>query len=297
MRSNIDNSEELIRLSLLDHAAFPSVPALAYDGGTVYVPMEAHDEAVLLLTKHTGWIVQHRFDNVPKDDKNPIIRERKTILGYGTCIQSIHYRENADRLHQEFSAETEVRWCWRTRDIHATRAYLQAEGLETGEVYPGPGHAEYFDFWLLDRRVRLTVQQDAAVGEDEPRLVPSWTRIGVRNVSAARNWYETYVGMRLIEDHTSSGYVIMGLALEHHPDEVSLWVLEQTSVARTTSRQNGAARPACVLHDKHQFAAYHAYLKQQGIETAEIMGYPPIKGYSWFHYYDPDGNRFDVMRY
>jgi catechol 2,3-dioxygenase-like lactoylglutathione lyase family enzyme len=274
-----------------------SVPALAYDGGSIRVPMEFHDETVVWFTKHMGWIIQHQFDDISKDESNPVIRDRKTVLGFGTCIHSMDYRDKVEPLHKDLSIETYVRWCWRTRDLRATRTYLQQEGVKVSEPYRGPGDTDYFDFWATDQNILLTSQEDVEVGEDAPRLVPSWTRIGVGNLQSAKGWYETYVGMRLIEDHSSNGYLIMGLDLEHHPDKDSQWVLEEASEERSTLRFNGAARPNCVLHDRNQFAAYHAFLKNQGVETSEIIGYPPIEGFSWFHFYDPNGNRFDVVCY
>lgn len=102
-----------------------SIPFLAYDGGSILVPMECHDEAVTWFTKHTGWIIQHQFDDTSNDESIPVIRDRKTILGFGTCIQSLEYRDRVGVLHKEISAETNVRWCWRTRDIDATRTYIR----------------------------------------------------------------------------------------------------------------------------------------------------------------------------
>jgi catechol 2,3-dioxygenase-like lactoylglutathione lyase family enzyme len=270
---------------------------LAYDGGSILVPMESHDEAVTWFTKHSGWIVEHQFDDTSNDESNPVIRDRKTILGFGTCIQSIQFRDRVDGLHKEITTETNVRWCWRTRDIDAASVYFQQAGAEVGKLYDGPGGTRYFDMRATSRNIQLTVQEDIHVGEGDPRLVPSWTRIGVRNLQSAKSWYETYVGMKLVEDHSTNGYIIMGLGVEHHPDEVSLWVIEGMKEQSPAGRLSGAARPNCVLHDKQQFAAYHRFLKQQGIITAEIIGYPPIEGFSWFHFYDQDGNRFDVVRY
>src|ERR1700730_9134874 len=100
------------------------VPALAYDGGCIWVPMDLHDQAVDWFTKHTGWIVQHQFNNEPSDEANVIMRERKTILGFGTCIESAEYRDGVDPLHLGISLETNVRWCWRTKDLEKTRKYF-----------------------------------------------------------------------------------------------------------------------------------------------------------------------------
>jgi catechol 2,3-dioxygenase-like lactoylglutathione lyase family enzyme len=218
-------------------------------------------------------------------------------LGFGTCIHSLDYRYGVDPLHQELSSETHVRWCWRTNNLDATRSYLKQEGVRVGEPYRGPGDADYFDFWATDKNILLAVHEDSNVENDEPRFVPSWTRIGVKNLSSAKVWYETYIGMRLVKDHSTEGYIILGLNLEHHPNEESLWILEEFQEERSIQRFNGAARPNCVMHDKIQFANYHSFLKIQGIEISEIMGYPPIEGFSWFHFYDQNGNRFDVVRY
>lgn len=276
-----------------------AVPALAYDGGNIYVPMAAHDEIVNFFTTHMEWKLQHQFDNRPSHPLNPIIRERKTLLGFGSCIQSLELREDADPLLTALSAETRVRWCWRTRDIDETHAYLQEQGVRVGPFYAGPGGSTCFDFWATSEQIMLTAQSDPQIPEGEPRFVPSWNRIGVSDLSLARAWYEQYVGMRLLDDRTEEGYLLMGLDLEHHPDEYSMWVLEALHERKNAapSRLDGAARPNCVMHDKQQFADYHAFLRKEGVIVSDILGYPPVEGFSWFHFYDRDGNRFDVYRY
>lgn len=282
------------------HAApKPAVPALAYDGGNIVVPMAAHDEAVDFFMTHMGWKLQHQFDNRPSHPLSPIIRERKTLLGFGSCIQSVELREDADPLLTTLTADTRVRWCWRTRDIAETHAYLREQGVRVGQLYDGPGGNTYFDFWATNGQIMLTAQGDPQVSADDPRFVPSWTRIGVSDLSLAKAWYENYVGMRLLDDRTEEGYLLMGLDLEHHPDEYSMWVLEASQERKNAApnRLDGAARPNCVMHDKQLFAEYHAFLRKEGVIVSDILGYPPVDGFSWFHFYDRDGNRFDVYRY
>lgn len=275
----------------------PEVPVLSYDGGVIAVTMANHDEAVDWFTKHMGWNLEHQFDNKPKDQDDRIIRERKTILGFGTSVQSLELREGTDSRRQGITAETNIRWCWRTKDLEAARAYLISEGVKTGDIYRGPGNNDYFDFWATSDNIQLTAQRDVSVPDDMPRFVPSWTRIGVSNLHEAQSWYEKFVGMKLLEDRSEQGYMVMGLALEHHPTQYSLWILEHNSDIRTVELLDGAARPVCVLHNKQQFADYHNYLQDQQITVSEILGYPPVKGFSWFHFYDIDGNRFNVIKY
>lgn len=291
------NGKEYKEMNDRKNGAAFAVPALAYDGGNLYVPMDAHDEVVDWLTRHMGWNVRHQFDNRPKDPGNAIVRERKTLHGFGTCVQSIELRDGADPLPTAVSAHTRIKWCWRTRNLQETRDYLLHQGVEVGEPYRGPGGHLYFDFRATSERILLTAQGDDRVEEDAPRFVPSWNRIGVLDLAASKRWYEAFVGMRLMEDRSEDGYVVMGLDLEHHPNERSMWVLEQSAEAVPEGNANGAARPNCVLHDKREFADYYANLKNAGIVVSEILGYPPVDGYSWFHFYDPDGNRFDVYRY
>lgn len=274
-----------------------AVPSLAYDGGNIYVPMDAHDEMVEWMTRHMGWNVRHQFDNRPKHPDHAIVRERKTLHGFGTCMQSIELRDGADPLPTAVTADTRVRWCWRTRDIRTARDYLHQQGTLVGELYIGPGEHLYFDFRAAGAGVLLTAQEDANVAEDSPRFVPSWNRIGVADLRSAREWYESYVGMSLLTDCSEDGYVVMGLNLEHHPNEKSMWVLEQNAANVSSGQLNGAARPNNVVHDKRQFSDYYFYLRSEGIIVSDILGYPPIDGYSWFHFYDLDGNRFDVYRY
>jgi len=272
-----------------------NVPALAFDGGNLYVPMALHQEAIDWFSQYMGWNFENQFDNRPENN-DKIIHELKTILGSLVCIQSYELREDADPLLTAVSDESRVRWCWRTKDLPGTRAYLQGAGAVVGEPYTGPGGYDYFDFWAVNKKIRLTIQEDPNLTEGSQKFVQSWNRIGVSNLSAAKSWYETFVGMWLLEDHSEKGYLLMGLRKEFSNDD-SHWILEEDTGAISQERLNGTARPCCILYNKQEFAEYHAFLVQNGIIVSDILGYPAIEGFSWFHFYDQDGNRFDVYRY
>ena len=102
--------------------------------------------------------------------------------------------------------------------------------------------------------------------------------------------------MELVEVDDRRKCILMKLGTEHHLSR-SLWWLEQLPERVYTGPIDGPARPYCVVHDKWAFESYHRYLAENGVPVSEISGNPPIHGFSWFHFYDPDGNRFNIYRY
>jgi len=100
--------------------------------------------------------------------------------------------------------------------------------------------------------------------------------------------------MEIHEDRSEDGYVMMKLALEHHPEQFSAWCLEQLQPGAFTGKVDGPARPYVVVHDNDAFNQYHSFLRDSDVDVSDIW----VEGFqSYFHCYDPDGNRFNVTKY
>ena len=74
----------------------------------------------------------------------------------------------------------------------------------------------------------------------------------------------------------------------------SLWVLERLpeGAPHRQAQRTGSARKAWIK-SRDDFFKYHEHLKSIGVDTSEIGGFV-ARGMVSFHFYDPDGNRFNV---
>ena len=271
-----------------------AVPSLSFDGGQIDVLWDHHSDAVAWYTTRFKWKNDPTYDWRQDEQAD---EEKITQLAFGTWLKSVR---TSRKLHHLFAdrggPDPHVRWCWNTSDIVEAHRQLAAEGVRVSDIYPGPGDRHYFDLWAWEG-TRLTVCGWPELEDDSGALLtPGWVRIGVSDLEAAVQWYERYVGMELVERDPGNDAALMQLGVEHHHGR-SLWWLEQLPSGASTEPINGPARPYCVVHDKWKFESYHRYLRENGISVSEISGNPPIHGFSWFHFYDPDGNRFNIYRY
>lgn len=100
------------------------------------------------------------------------------------------------------------------------------------------------------------------------------------------------MGMSLVSNEINQGYEIMKLKLNHQKDD-SLWVIEQLQDDVYRGNVDGQIQPFCWIKNKEDFFGYHQYLLGNGIETSEIGGFT-TRGMVSFHFYDLDGNRFNI---
>ncbi|MCI3921587.1 GyrI-like domain-containing protein [Paenibacillus sp. TRM 82003] len=271
-----------------------SVPALNFDGGMIDILWDHHEDAIRWYVDAFGWKADPTYDWTQDQDAD---EERMTQLSFGTWLKSV--RTNR-RLHHLFAdrggPDPHVRWCWNTKDLVAAREHFVQKGIRVSEIYHGAGDRHYFDLWAWEG-TRLSVCGWPESGEEGgPLLIPGWVRIGVSNVEEGRRWYEEHVGMEWVEENSENGWALMKLGVEHHSGR-SLWCLEKLPDDAYRGPIDGPARPYCVIHDKWKFESYHRFLRERGVAVSEISGNPPIHGFSFFHFYDPDGNRFNVWRY
>lgn len=267
--------------------ASPSaVPHLKYDGGYIHVLWDYHEAAVEWYSKHFLW---------KSGETHFSTNEKLTRHAFGTWIKSVLSDHGPHPELTERGVDSNVRWCWNTKDITLAYRYFKEQGIRLSEIYTGPGDRYYFDLWATCEGTRLTVCSDPDLEEDYgARLCPGWVRIGVRDVEAAKAWYQKYVGMSVLEEHPDKGQVLMELGVEHHPGR-SLWWLETLPDDAYTGPINGSATPYCVVHDTNAFRNYHQFLRDQGISVSDISG--NLHGFARFHFFDPDGNRFSIQKY
>ena len=271
-----------------------SVPSLNFDGGQIDILWDHHEEAVQWYTRHFKWTADPTYDWRQDEDAD---EEKITQLSFGTWLKSVRTRKKLRHLYADRGGpDPSVRWCWNTKDIAGAHQYFSTSGIRVSEIYLGPGDRYYFDLWAWEG-TRLTACGWPELEDSSGALLtPGWVRIGVSNLEKACQWYQQFVGMELGEADERNRWISMSLGTEHHVSR-SLWWLEQLPDGAYTGQINGPARPYCVVHDKWKFESYHRYLTEHGVPVSEISGNPPIHGFSWFHFYDPDGNRFNIYRY
>lgn len=267
----------------------PNVPTLSFDGSFIDVLWDNHDEAVKWFEKHMGWHVQRQ--EAWKPDPR-CIEGKMTNMNWGTWfVSSLSNVRLPHHFAERGTVEPNIRLCWRTRDLNMIHNAFKTADIRTTEIYKGPGNTSYFDFWATYEGVRLTAQEDNTL--ESEAFVPSWNRIGVSDLTKSIEWYKHYMGMELEADHSEYGYVIMKLKLNHHPETPSLWVIETLSEDAYKGKVDGAVRLSCWIQDREDFFAYQQYLKDEQIETSEIGGFL-TRGMVSFHFYDLDGNRFNI---
>lgn len=268
-------------------ARHPFVPELYFDGQRVDVLWDNYDNAIAWFKQYFGWDVKMR--EAWKVD--PSCREGwMTQMNHGTWM--VTYLADVKLPHHHADrggAEANVRLCFRVQDLEKLREAFQADGIRVSDIYDGP-KTRYFDVWATAEGIRLTLQEDADVAEG---VHPSWVRIGVRDLEQAIKWQQNVTGMRLLERDPQGRFAVMALGLNHAEGEDSLWVLEQLPEDAHTGKVNGQVQPVCWVKSRDAFFKYHHYLKSIGVDTSEIGGFV-ARGMVGFHFYDPDGNRFNI---
>ncbi|WP_135553517.1 VOC family protein [Paenibacillus cymbidii] len=215
-----------------------------------------------------------------------------THLGYGTWLNSV---VTSQRLPFHFaergSVDPHLRWCWRTRHLLKVHDHFLKNGIRVSEPYHGPDGKPYFDFWATAEGTRLTAVEDNTL--KSKGFKPSFTRIGVRDLREAGKWYQEFVGMKVHEDHSEDGYLYLSLTENFSDAHRAVWMLEQLPSDAYTGKINGPVRPLTLIKNRQDFFDYHRYLQNSGVECGDIGGHLD-QGRVLFHFYDMDGNRFNV---
>lgn len=266
----------------------PAVPDLHFDGQFIDVLWDNYDHAISWFEKYFGWSVARR-ENWKVDPA--CVEGAMTQMNYGTWL--VTYLTNT-RLAHHFAdrgtAEAHVRVCFRVRDLDKMHQTFEADGIRVSAIYAGP-KSRYFDVWATCEGIRLTLQQDQTLPDDG--VHPSWIRIGVRDLDQSIPWHQAMTGMRLVERDPDGHFAVMALKLNHADDEESLWVLERLPDDAHTDPRNGQVQPVSWIKSREDFFKYHEHLKEAGVDVSDVGGFVE-RGMVSFHFYDPDGNRFNV---
>ena len=111
-------------------------------------------------------------------------------------------------------------------------------------------------------------------------------RIGVRRWEAARGWYQRYMGMTVLAEYAAEKAVLMGLG-SFEP----VWLEELPD-----SAFHGPVSP--MIHPNFlsvEIEAAHRWATEQGLNPSPLRGAPG--DHSFFHLFDPDGNRINLYTY
>ncbi|XEC97514.1 VOC family protein [Paenibacillus tarimensis] len=262
-------------------AALP-LPEVVYDGSTIVVSRENHASVVEWFETYAGWKrtgTEFRSDSYINTELGP----------WGvwiTCDDNIVLPEVTD---------TNVRFCFKTRDLHKMYSTLSDNDVKVSKIYRGPFEHDYFDFWIPFDGFRLTVEGDPSIENKE--LSNDWVRVGVSDIHKAKEWYVRHIGMSVISEQPEEGYVVMGMRYNFQSDDVRhpCWVLEQLPEHASADRKEERARPYTFVHST-AFVDYHRLLSEQGVPISDISG-NPNGGLAKFHIFDIDGNRFNVRTF
>lgn len=276
-------------MTLINNVKANPIPELFYDGGEIDVLWDNHDLAIEWYVAFMGWEVRRKEWWWP-DQR--IQNGRMTHLGYGTWLNSVmtsqklpfHYAERG-------SVEPHLRWCWRTKNLQKAHNHFTENGIRVTDLYLGPDGRQYFDFWSTAEGTRLTAREDNTI--KSKGFKPSFTRIGVRDLRVASKWYQEFVGMKVNEDHIEDGYLYMSLSDNFSDTNRATWMLEQLPSDVYTGKINGPVRPLTLIKKRQDFFDYHQYLRDNGVECGDVGGHLD-QGRVLFHFYDIDGNRFNV---
>lgn len=269
-------------------ANHPSVPDLYFDGQFIDVQWDNYEETIKWFERYFTWNVSLRENwKVDPACEDGIM----TRMDYGTWI--VTYRAQARLPHHHVDrdgSEPNIRLCFRVSNLDKWHQDFQVDGVKVSAIYDGP-KGRYFDFWVSPEQVRLTLQEDPSV--PEAAVQPSWVRIGVRDLDAAIEWQQSVTGMRLVERDPDDRFAIMALKLNHAEGEDSLWVLERLPEGAETAKVNGPVQPICWIKSREDFFEYNEHLKSTGVDTSDVGGFVE-RGMVSFHFFDPDGNRFNI---
>lgn len=272
-------------------------PRYECDGAMIHVEWDKHDQAVQWFVEHMGW--SHVGDGAKRqtDDTQD---ERMTALGiprFGIIwIKSAKVDNPRHHLYAPSGmADPHLRLCFNTRDIVHAHGLFRAKRVRVTELYRGPGGKLFFDFWATDESIRLTACGDERNTRDECLFSPcEWHRIGVTDLSRSVSWYRQFLGFEVVEEFREEGWILMTSRTSFYSVGFSEIWLEQLPANASTDPSDYPVRP--YFHLRKLVEEYDR-LVQGGVTVSPIAGKPPIEGYSMFHFYDPDGNRFNVWYY
>jgi catechol 2,3-dioxygenase-like lactoylglutathione lyase family enzyme len=267
-----------------------NIPAVLFDGGTINVTMEEHEQAIDWCQSVMGMKISQQENWTPGPEA---VIGKMTHMGWGVWIESGNAADGtpAPNVPRE-TANSNIRWCWSVRDLESKYAELGQKGVQLSEIYMDPQGRQAFDFRFMDSGTWLTAIEDPSLSGDAFSDANIF-RIKVKNLSKSIEWYKQYLGMEVLADHSSEHYCVMTLGINYHPEGRSKWVLEEDPDLADHGPIDGLWRTRSFVADRDAFFGYHQFLQESGCHVSEMGGFV-TRGRVCFHVYDPDGNRFDL---
>ncbi|MBO9604573.1 MAG: effector binding domain-containing protein [Paenibacillaceae bacterium] len=280
------------RLAVDPPPSAANVPDLLYDGADIDVLWDGHDDAVRWYGAHLGWNVRQQESWKP----DPRVSQgRMTHLDNGVWLESVLTSERLPYHYAERgTVDPHVKWCWRTKHLDSAYDKCKQDGIRVSAIAAGPDARRYFDLWCTAEGARITILEDPKALLDGFR--DAEIRIGVRHLEAAAQWYRQFAGMKLIALYPDKGYALLTLGVNHKPGRTHTWLLEQLPADAFQGKVDSVIRPRCFIENRETFFAYHRFLRGSGVPTGDFGGFVQ-RGYVKFHFYDPDGNRFNVCTF
>jgi catechol 2,3-dioxygenase-like lactoylglutathione lyase family enzyme len=183
---------------------------------------------------------------------------------------------------------TNVRLCLACPSLEGMHRLLVSEGVRVEPIIAGPNGVACFDFYDLEgTRLTATATDDSGGSAAMTRFSGyAAPRYGVRDLTAAIDWYAAHLGTRLLARQDADGTALLELG-----DFLPIW-LETLPPHADVSRKPDFARPYFLSLDIDEA---HAWASEHGLDPSPITGSPTALRV--FHFWDPDGNQLNVWRY
>lgn len=251
------------------------------------VPWDQFEEAVEWYRDKMGW-------RLKGTGAGPVGRKAFFKMPGSGQANLKSFESHIDHFTLDGYAEGNCRFCFRTANLEQTLDYFKLNGVECSDPMEMPDGTWSADIMAFGGS-RLTLSEDRKLEGKFPdsRVIqyaakPLW--LGVRHLEEATQWYERIFGLvRSKKDYTDRGFVLLR---DEHKKWDYVW-LQQVSPSSPKVRANPGARLYFHIKQQDDFFQAHQWLKQQNIETADIVG----ERWKGFHFYDPDGNRLNVWTY
>ncbi|WP_409346151.1 sigma-70 family RNA polymerase sigma factor [Paenibacillus sp. MBLB4367] len=273
-------------------------PRYEIDGGMINVLWENHDSAIEWFEQHLGWQRTGQTENWKHDENSD--SEKMTPLGIPRVgvlwVKSVITQKKSEHFYIERgSGDPNLRLYFCTSELQSAHNYMKELGIRTTDIYLGPGFREYFDFWATSENIRMTACEYPEKAITGMRVTPVENyRIGVRDLMKAKEWYQEVFGLELVEEYDDQGWVLLKSRQSYYSDSCSEWWLEALPHDAVPGISDGPVRQ--YLHVRDLELEYER-LKALGVRVSGITGNPPTRGFRLFHFYDLDGNRWNVWHY
>ncbi|MCQ6557377.1 VOC family protein [Paenibacillus mendelii] len=267
-----------------------TIPAVLFDGGTINVRMEEHEEAIEWCQRVLGLQITQQENWTPGPDA---VIGKMTHMGMGLWIESGRAADGtpAPAVVRE-PLDSTILWYWRTRNLRSTKQELHRQGVQTSENYTDHAGNEVFNFRFMNSGTWLSAIEDPSLDGDV-FSDSNVTRIKVKHLRQSIEWYKQYLGMAVSAEPAMNSYCEMTLGINHHPEGRYIWMLAEDSNWTDHGPLDGLFRTRSFIADREAFFNYYQFLKDSGNLVSEMGGYV-LRGRVYFHVYDPDGNRFDI---